>query len=217
MPAFDLAQGRQTLTRYDVVGQHAEDGTRFVTHVALHDADDFAVEADGDVSVVHMSPPLKQGEAIKAHVAGRVPLTNDEIKEISAWIKEIADEYDKTGVGARDQYVIDPPWKDEIDPNTGVRRYRKYSCVGFVLDGHLQVDIELLRIKKSSLPRINQKTIASGYPGAAENPEQLAEFGVEGPGPWRIVLAGYVLHALDCESEQIRRGPYQAQRGNEQF
>jgi len=217
MPALDLEQGPQSLSRYDVVGMHADRQRRFVMHVGLHDADNRSVEVDDDVSAVHMRPPLKHGEAIKAHVAGHVPLTNDEIKEISAWIEEIADEYHASGANAIRQYVVDPPWEDEADPNTGVRRYRRYSCAGFVLDSHLQVDIELLKIDAGALPEVDQDTIASAYPEALRYRKRLREFGLRGNGPWKIVLAGYVLHALRRPTEQIREEPYQAQSGDEQF
>ena len=216
MPAFSLKQGPQALSRHDVVGMHADGQSRFVRHVGLHDADSRSVEVDDDVSAVHMRPPLKRGEVIKAHVAGHVPLTNDEIKEISAWIEEIADEYHAYGASARHQFIIHPPWKDEVDPNTRVRRYRRYSCAGFVLDSHRRVDIELLRIDEDALPEVDQQVIASVY-SRAGRPGVLCQFGLGGNGPWNIVLPGYVLHALDRPTAQIRQGPYQAQPGDEQF
>ena len=73
MPTLDLEQEPQTLSRFDVVGTHA-DRDRFVTHVGLHDADNRSIEVGGEVRAVHMRPPLKHGEVIKAHVAGRVPV-----------------------------------------------------------------------------------------------------------------------------------------------
>jgi len=217
MPTLDLEQGPQPLSRYDVVGMHADRRFRFVMHVGLHDADNRSVEVDDDVSAVHMRPPLKHGEVIKAHVAGHVPLTNDEIKEISAWIEEIADEYVDSSVGWRSQYVIDPPWQDVYHQITGVRRYRRYSCAGFVLHSHRQVGIELLKIDAHALPEVSQCTITSAYPDAGKHPRLLCQWGLEGSGPWRVVLAGYVLHALGRPTEQIRQEPYQAQPGDEQF
>ena len=104
MPALDLEQGPQSLSRYDVVGMHADRRLRFVSHVGLHDADNRAVEVGDDVSAVHMGPPLQHEEAMKAHVAGHVPLTNEEIKQISVWIEEIKDEYADSSVGKRSQY-----------------------------------------------------------------------------------------------------------------
>ena len=169
MPIINLDEESQTLSRYNVVGQRAEGQTPFVKHVGFHDADNQSVKAGEDLSAVHMRPPLKQGETIKVHVAGHVPFTNDEIKEISGWIAEIMDEYHKEDIGPEKQFIIHPPWKDQCDSNTGSRRYRRYSCAGFVLDGHRQVGIELLpidellQIDPDALPNVELSTIMSVY------------------------------------------------------
>jgi len=217
MPAINLDQGPQTLSLYDVVGQRAEGQTYFVTHVGFHDADNQSIKSGGDVSAVHMRPPLEQGKTIKVHVAGHVPFTNDEIKEISGWIAEITDEYHKEGIDPKRQYVIHPPWKDECDSNTGVRRYRRYSCAGFVFDGHRQVDIELMQIGADALPNVERPTIISAYPYAEQYPMLLHKYGLEGDGPWKVVLPGYILHALNRPTDQIRQEPYRAKEGDEQF
>ena len=212
MPAINLDQGPETLSRYDVVGQRAKGQTRFVKHVGLLNEDNQLVEMGDEVSVIHMGPPLEQGGTIKAHVAGHVPLTKDEIRMVSTWFAKIVDEYPRL---PEEQFVIHPPWKDQCDSNTGSRRYRRYSCAGFVLDSHRQVNIELLQIDEGSLPDLYPQTIKSAY-GLNPGP-LLCEYGLEGDGPWKVVLAGYVLHALNRPTDQIRQGPYQAEEGNEQF
>ncbi len=217
MPILDLARGPHTLSRYDVIGMYADKERRLIAHVGLHDADRCSAEAEDDVYAVHMRPPLGRGEAMKVHVAGHVPLTSDEIKELSAWIAEVADEYHTAGAERTRQYVVDPPWKDEVDPNTRVRRYRRYSCVGFVLDGYRQVSIELLKIEAAELPEVDRHTIAAIYPMAGQQSRLLPKFGLCGDGPWRVVLPGYVLHALNRTSAQIRQKPYCAEFGNERF
>lgn len=214
MPAIDFAKGPETLSRYDVVGVFSKDQSRFVRHVGLFDEDKRIVEAGKKVNVAHMGPPLGQGEAIEMDVAGHIPLTADEIKKISIWIKKITDEYPNST--AR-QYVIRPPWKDEIDPHTNVRRYRRYSCAGFVLDGHRKIGIELLKFDENSLPDVDKATIESAYPDTNYGDKLLSYWGLEGNGPWKVVLAGYVLHALNRPSDQIRQEPYQAQYGDELF
>ncbi len=214
MPAIDLTQGPHTLSRYNVVGQWAEDQTHFVIHVGMLDEDSRSGEVGGKVSAVHMRPPLEQGDAITVHVAGCVPLTNDEVEKISTWVKKISDEYPRSSAK---QYVIHPPWKDEYDPNTGVRRYRRYSCAGFVLDGHLQVDIQLLRLDDDALPEVDKQTIMSAYPDLSQRPRLLSQFGLKGDGPWKVVLAWYIMHALNRSSDQIRQESYRAKEGDEQF
>ncbi len=217
MPAIDIEQGPQKLSRFDVVGAQVDRQTRFIRHVAFLGQDIQSLEAGDEVTAVHMCPPLEDGGRIKVHVAGRVPLTNDEVKEIESWWEEIADEYKRLGIRTASQYVIRPPWKDEYDPNTGIRRYRRYSCAGFVLDGHLQVNIELLNTSEAKLPPVDRQTIISAYPRSCRHTNLLSSYGLEGNGPWNVVLAGYVLHALNRPTEQIRKEPYQAKQGDEQF
>ncbi len=154
------------------------------------------------------------------HVAAHIPLTNSEMKEMEVWMEEIADEYADAGVKGkknwREQYFITPPWKDVHDNNTGVRRYRRYSCAGFVLDGHRQIDIQLLNL--DALPEVGRDAIAAAYANeAGETPDlsQLIQFGLEGEGPWPLALPGYVIRALDRSSEEIRSAPYQAKEGDE--
>lgn len=216
MPTFDLSSpGKQKLERFDVVGENAAGSPGFVRHIGLHNSDGCEINHDQVVDVVHMGPPLKSDGRMNAHVAGRVPLTTDEITRIEAWIEKIVDEYQREHAGRRQQFTIDPPWEDYRDPNTGVRRYRRFSCAGFVLNAHRQVDIELLRIDDQALPMVDKRILALAYPRV--DLTCLQRFGIQGNGPWRIVLAGYVLHALNRTSEEIRQEPYRAQPGNERF
>jgi len=176
-----------------------------------------SVGAGANVIAVHMRPPLRQGHTMTVHITGSVPLTNDEIKQVSAWIEEIADEYRAAAIGMMDQFHIDPPWKDEFDQNTHVRRYRRYSCAGFVIDGHRQVSIDLLDIAPGSLPEVDRQTILATYADAQASPIFLAQCGLGGNGPYRIVLPGYVLHSMKRTTAQIRQGPYRVQPGDERF
>jgi hypothetical protein len=215
MPAFVLTCENQTLERYDVVGEHSAGTARFVKHVALHKGAACAISLGQRVTVVHMGPPLQTDGEVAPHAAGRVPLTVSEIAQISVWVDQVADEHKRAGTGPTRQYVIDPPWQDRRDPNTGVRRYRRYSCAGFVLDAHHQVGIKLLDLDKTALPDVYEKTLRSAYPDAPIH--RLRAFGLLGKEPWRIVLGGYVLHSLSRPSTEIRIQPYRAREGDEQF
>ncbi len=217
MPAFDLAEQTATLSRFDVVGMHSETSSGFVQHVALLNSKDREVYCGDVVRVVHMGPPLEKDRQLGADVAGRIPLTNDQINSIKTWIAKVEDEYQAANAGTGRQYVINPHWKDICDKNTGVRRYRRYSCAGFVLYAHLQVDISLLIIEKEELPEVTRQTLEAAYPDVFRSPVLLNRFGLQGNGPWRVVLAGYVLHSLDRSSDEIRAKPYLAQAGDEHF
>lgn len=217
MPAFDLAAQTATLSRFDVVGEHSETSSGFVGHVALLNTDRCEVNYLDTVDVVHMKPPLRTGDSVRAHIAGRVPLTNDQIKRVENWIAREAEEFLEAKATRVEQYVIRPPWRDFRDPNTRTRRFRRYSCAGLVLYAYRQVDVELLVIDKDALPEVTREAIKTAYPRAFRHPDLLAKWGLEGDGPWRIVLAGYVLHALDRSSAEIRAEPYVAQVGDEVF
>ena len=214
MPAFVLADGSRTLSRYDVVGNYQVSGSRIVTHVGLLNSENQFIENEADVNAVHMKPPFIQGDAIRAHLAGRIPLTNDEIKQISDWIERNADEYGACKASAHSQYIIHPAQEEVVDCNTGVRRYTRYSCAGFVIDAYRVADVELLHTAAQALPEVDRGAIISAYD---IDPKLLSRFGLHGDGPWRIVLAGYILHALDRTADEIRRGPYHAQLGDESF
>jgi hypothetical protein len=162
-----------------------------------------------------MSPPLSDGDNLQVHAAGFVPLTNDEINELALWIEERKDEYRAGGaLSGPEQYVISPAWEDVRDNNTGVRRYRRYSCAGFVLDGHLQVEIELLETDADSLPEVSRESLELAY-GRIRHPSSVMCFGLRGEGPWRIVLPGYVIRALNRSEDEIRSVPYRAEPGDE--
>lgn len=216
MPAFVLSQNPQTVSRYDVIGVHSSTSPHFVKHVALYSADGGQVNHGEDVDVAHMGPPLQRQGMTTVHAVGTVPLTNNEVKQIETWIDEIVDEYVHPSIATMEQYYIDPPWKDKRDPTTGVRRYRRYSCAGFVLYAYGQVDIPLLVIDRMTLPEVDEQTLRTAYPDLPDS-RFLARFGIQGPGPWPIILAGYVLHALDRPENQIRHNPYQPKTGDELF
>ena len=217
MPAFHLAERTATLSRFDVVGEYSRTSPGFVNHVALLNTDDSEVKCADLVRVVHMGPPLETDRELSADVAGRIPLTNDQVNSIKTWIAKVEDEYQAANAGRLKQYVINPPWKDIRDENTGVRRYRRYSCAGFVLYAHLRVDVSLLMIDNEALPEVPRQTLEAAYPNVFRNPDLLNRFGLQGNGPWRVVLAGYVLHALDRNRHEIRAEPYLAQGGDELF
>lgn len=217
MPAFDLAEHTAALSRFDVVGQHSDEVTGFVRHVALFSQDSSDVNHGDTVDVVHMAPPLKTGDPLCVQVAGSIPLTNDEVRGIEAWFAKIKDEYQAQGARWRQQYIIDPLWQEIRDEKTGVRRYRKYSCAGFVLDAHLRVDVSLLVFDRQALPEVTRETLEAVYSDVFRSPALREQCGLPGDGPWRVVLAGYILHAMDRSGDAIRQEPYTVQPGDEFF
>jgi hypothetical protein len=218
MPTHDLTTKAAPLERFCVIGQRLDSPETFIRHVALYNGDTDRVEYGQPVDVAHMGPPLAANEKIDAHAAGSVPLTSEEIAAIETWIEKIEDEYRAVKPRAFVQYIVRPPFEDYRDRNTGVRRHRRFSCAGFVLDAHLQVEIELVATDEAGLPEVGRDEIGAAYPELARMDDQRrAWLGIPGDGPWRVVLAGYVLHALNRPTDKIRSEPYRARPGDCRF
>lgn len=221
MPAFRLTETPWIVQRFDVLGQHSKTKHGFVKHVALFDDDDREVRHDCEVTAIHMGPPLEQVTAMRTNVVGSVPLTNDERKRIALWVERVKDEYEAAGVvgksGILRQYVIDPPWEDQPDKRTGIRRYRRYSCAGFVFDAYQRIGIELVELDRAQLPEVAWEVVESVYEISNDRRGLLTKFGLHGDGPWRILLPGFILHALNRPTEDIRKQPYRANNGDERF
>ena len=88
-----------------------------------------------------------------------------------------------------------------------VRLFRRFSCVSFVLAAYLDgADVDLLDSSDpESLPEVDLEVIAQAYGENLSRSERMrAEVGLPGAGPWRILLAGYVCHAMNRSDESIR-------------
>jgi hypothetical protein len=60
-------------------------------------------------------------------------------------------------------------------------------------------------------------TLDLAYPGIAHQSRLREHLGIPGDGPWPVVLAGYVLHALNRTKEDVRRRPYSPSRNDATF
>ncbi len=217
MPNIDLAEESRDVYQYDVIGEYGNPKQQIVTHVGLYGDTNRTIKPGDEVTITHMKPPFESEGSMNVHVAGEVPLTNEERKEIAVFIEETKDEYKEANVKRLDQFVVDPPWKDVRDKNTEITRCRRYSCAGFVLYAHQQVEIKLLDIQKNSLPEVDFGILITAYPWISGHRSSLGRCGLEGDGPWRIVLPSYVLHSLTRSEDDIRSKPYVAQNGDERY
>ena len=217
MPNIDLVQGMRDLHQYDVIGEYGNQTQQIVTHVGLCEDTIPTVKSGTQVTITHMKPPFVSGGSMLVHVAGEVSLTNEERKEIAAFIEETKDEYKEAKVKGLHQFVVDPPWEIIRDKNTEITRCRRYSCAGFVLYAHQQIEIKLLDIRKNFLPEVDFSVLATAYPWISEHRSSLGRYGLKGNGPWQIVLPGYVLHSLARSEEDIRSKSYVAQNGDEKY
>lgn len=191
--------------RYSVLGSLSE-GTRFVTHAALV-RDDNDQEQD-KVWVSHMGPPLGETE-LTPDVFVDVRLEKEEQEAIKHWIAKVWREQ-RQGRKRFRQYVINPHYKWHLQ--NGRRLYRRFSCVGYVIEAYKEAKLELIDLKQ--LPIVEHRTLEKAYPDLqriANAPQELrarlerrlgfqglAELGIDKNNleTYRIVLCGYAFHSL---------------------
>src|SRR6185437_15528756 len=97
---------------------------------------------------------------------------------------------------------------------------QRFSCGGFVIEAYRFAGIDLLTTDAGSLPPVGVELLRLAYPDqhrTLDNPRLRTSLGLEGDGPWPIVLSGYLLHSLARAEAGIRSGPYHPQPGDEYF
>jgi len=212
-----------SVPRYSVVGKYtSEPGSRFVQHVGLT-RDEGPTSHGTEVPVWDMRPPLvagtisasktQQDATCPAHVVGWLSLTSDEREGITDWLAEVDKQVrPNTRSGLAEQYTVSLRPEDQWHHDEkGVPLYRRFSCVSFVLAAYLDgAGINLVDTSNpETLPEVDLETVARAY---GEHLRRLAhvraEVGLPGAGPWRILLAGYVCHAMNRTDESIRIAPY---------
>jgi hypothetical protein len=208
------------LPRFAVIGMYDEQTSTFVKHVALL-REEGSVSYGLEVRVFHMGPPLVVGARSQeqagydptcpSHVAGWVNLTADEREGVIDWLAEV-DKEDRPGGlrGIWRTYIVDPPecWHED---KKQVRLYRRFSCGGFVLacyrDG---AGITLMEVPPpTAWPVVSLDEIARAYGSEVRGMGSLRRsLGLHGDGPWSILLAGYVMHAFNRPTDEIRTSPF---------
>ncbi len=80
--------------------------------------------------------------------------------------------------------------------------------------------VRLIETNLDSLPRVDLETLKTQFPHVATHlsqPNFRERLGIAGDGPWPVVLAGYVLGALNRSETEIRASRYQPMGGDEYF
>jgi hypothetical protein len=209
-----------TIPRFSVIGTYDEIDSKFVKHVSILAEEDralFGVER----RVLHMGPPLVVGALSRqnaghepvcpCHVAAWIGLTVDERDGIIDWLAEIDKESRPTGLfGEWKTYTVSPPecWRED---ERGVRLYRRFSCGGFVLATYRDgAGITLIEVPPPvPWPDSSLDQIVQAYgPEVRERETLRRNLGMSGNGPWPVLLAGYVIHALDRPDHEIRTTPF---------
>ena len=217
MPAFRLGNQPVSIQKYDVAGQDSQTAPHFIRHVGLADEQRNDIRRNSEISLVHMGPPLRQGDAGKPiQAVGTAALTAGQIRQIGVFVDDLISEYEAEKVRRQKQYVIHPHVRE---PDVDIP-CRRFSCAGFVIEAYRDAGIDLVVTDPGRLPRVALETLQQAYRDQADrlrNPAIRSRFGLEGGPPWPVVLAGYVLNALNRTVDEIRRGPYTPASGDEFF
>lgn len=202
------------IRKFDVIGTRGEQSPN-ITHASVAD-EDCPANVDSSVAVSHCRPPFLSGSDLygktSLHVAGRVVnLTDDEKQILQLKCREIQSQMAAQPPGWKgiDHYSIKPTIARTIDPDTGVLVNLRFSCVGYVLYLYQSIDINLLE-ESETLPEVDVNYLLEEYPflQISKFREKLPNLGLKGNGPWKILLAGYLLKSLDRDDSEIRRTPF---------
>jgi len=210
----------QNCGKYSIVGKYA---TRpFVKHAVLLKADTALLFGTDNVLVWHIGPPLVAGTKTTAaaaeknrkttiHIVGFLNLDADDIEGIETWLTDVDKEDRPPGLSLTEilaQYRVSPPihW---VRAENDTPLYRQFSCVGFVLDCYRFIGINLIDDSRAeNLPEVTIDMVVAAYGPVARKEDYREKFGIPGTGPWRIVLAGYLFHSLNRDTDVIRRIPH---------
>ena len=217
--------------RFAIIGAYAPGNGSFVRHVGiLRDRCD--VQFGDEVGVWHAAPPIVAGERTSdmspdafdlctVHVGAYLEdFSADDAQGIETSLADIdaqtpllpascAESVPRANLqGYRSHYTAHPPVEWVRDAKTGRRRYRKFSCSGFVVECYKGAGIVLVEFENDRLPEVDLPTLRQGYGELIDNPERRSMIGLDGDGPWRMLLAGYVVHAVARKSSVVREKPY---------
>ncbi len=212
MPATKLCEQATTVRRFDVLAIAPVESDQPL-HVMLcsekRDREDVTVESK--LRVAHMGPPLGEKRAVKSHAVGNAGLTDDQRRQVETFVNERFEEVKQLRDLARiaqekwdsaKQYRIHPPvTKPSRDCN-----FWRFSCVGFVLAAYQDAGITLIGDVKPRKRLDQLKVLYAHLPYAhdrLDNPAFRADMGIGTGDDWPIVLAGYVMNALNRPTVQI--------------
>ena len=94
----------------------------------------------------------------------------------------------------------------------------RFSCAGFVLEAYQRAGVKL--IDTDRVPLVALDEIKPAYPEFTQlldRAEYRAALGLAGPGPWRVMLCGYLINSLSRDGASIRAQAYLVQPGDEKF
>jgi hypothetical protein len=221
MPSRRLANAAMLVHRYDLVGSYSDTTAGFVRHVGMVDPGESNVYRGAGVTVAHMGPPIEKDGEMAVDVVGSAGVTAEEAMQIQIFIDGHYLEHESLRLSKQAAYVIRPHVQKRLSTD-GTRRYTRFNCVGFVIEAYRDAGIDILITDESQLPDVSLEKLKSAYPDLAKDGaaklNMRYEWGCDGSGPWRVVLPGYLFHALHNVIPGARGSiPYVPQAGDERF
>lgn len=201
-----------------MVGQ---DGDRvgFVCHVGL--AVNHGPQESHRVAVVDMGPPIRpDGQIDNVSAVGTAVLNDDEQWKIQTFIDKHEGEHQSIQNMKRNYpevYCVFPHFCDYTEADGRYVR-KKFSCAGFVFEAYRKARIHLLHIQM--MPTVDLNILKAAYPtfvSFLDRPSERIKLGLNGDGPWPVMLCSYLFHALDRKVGQIRQAPYAPTAGDHIF
>lgn len=102
------------------------------------------------------------------------------------------------------EYTVLPAVKVETDSQTRRPTRYRFSCAGFVRECYrVGAGISLIR---EPLPLVSLDLLEQIYEQSL-SPQHLVAAGLHGEGPWRVLLPGYLLHALASATPRDPQAP----------
>jgi len=223
MPSRRVNGDNVSLQQFDAVGTIGEvDG--FVVHAGL--AQEGGEQSRRKLPVIDMQPPLGNHEIGPVEVVGSAELTDDEQRKIDNFIdRHEAEHRAFAELGRRtvmsrapEMYRVLPHAEDHLEEDGRYAR-RRFSCAGFVFEAYSEARIVLLDI--SHLPELDRDEVEAHYGGQLAFAQRFdvppEALGLEGDGPWPVMMCGYLFHALNRDPEMIRREPFRPTEEHTRF
>ncbi|MGA2497442.1 MAG: hypothetical protein ABSH20_06860 [Tepidisphaeraceae bacterium] len=218
MPSVRTVGLKVDVIAFDVIGT---DGERqgFIRHTGLA-----SVAGEHDrraVPVIDMAPPLRRPGKMEANVVGTANLTDDEAHRVKDFVDRHEGEHraiQKLNRLSFPQVYCVLPHAAPFNEADGRYVRMRFSCAGFVFEAYKRAGIHL--VEERQLPPIELQRIKEAYPDHApllDRPDFRDLMGLTGPGPWPVMLCGYLLNATKRDAPAIRREPHVAKTGDEIF
>lgn len=197
MPTIDLRTTPSAdLAEFDIIG---ECNPEHVSHVAIGSTTRANIRHAERIRAVHMRPPLAEDGDMAAHVLGRLPLQGRERRNIREWLDDQLAAM--ASVSPIRQYHLRSV--SSVDALTSAPSRRRFSCATFV-QACFDEAIDVRLVDEDRVPPASRETLTRVW-----GPERvrMGRFvGLEGEGPWPILLPAHLLHALDRDDP--RATPY---------